>query len=294
MANRGQYVPTTWNSGAAPGISAAELQKIEDQIEALDVAWITNGELDVGTQLYLNATSGADIRPGGDVSPVLDGGGNLGSAALSWGGLYAEHILDENGVLVFSLALGPEGTVLVSKDLIPAVGGIRDLGSAASHWQGLYVENIQDENGSLAFSLSLVSGVVLVSKDLTPAVGGTVNLGQASSWWGTLHYQNLTQHSDERDKSYMAPVDVPIDALRDLAPIRFRRDGDDERVSLGFGAQTLDVWVADWLPAGDYSMVTEPTPDTDERWGMDGTQLLPAMVGWMQELLERVEALEAG
>ena len=200
MAYRGAYNETTWNSGAAPGISAAELQRIEAQIKVLDDAWITDNTLDIGTQLYLNATSAADIRPGGDVTPFLDGGGNLGSAAL-W-------------------------------------------------WMSLYVNDI--------------------------------------------HYALLVLNSDERDKPYMAPVDVPIAALRALRPIRFQRDGDDERVSLGFGAQTLDVWVADWLGAGDYSMVTEPTPDTDERWGMDATQLIPPMVGWMQELLGRVEALEAG
>jgi hypothetical protein len=247
MATLGSFNPTTWVSGSAPGISAAQLQRLEDQIDLLDRPWSAQTE-----------TFDRDL--------VLD--------SITW---------HRNG-----------GVVKVAAQLSPAVADNWNLGTAALPWQNLYVDYIADRNNALKFSFG-TANETRSWQNFVPVATNAVDLGLPARYWRTLHYANLSQHSDERDKSYMAPVDVPIAALRDLHPIRFQRDGDDERVSLGFGAQTLDVWVDDWLPVGpDYSMVTEPTPDTDERWGMDGTQLIPAMVGWMQELLERVEALEAG
>jgi hypothetical protein len=240
MAVRGGFNPTTWNSGAAPGISAAELQKIEDQIDVLDEVWWNVNHIDVPAVLQIQAARAFATEFGGAVLPVFDGSKDLGNSTKSWAGLYAYDIYDENGVVRLNL----------NADWSP--GG-----------------------------------------NVWPTTSNAFDLGLTSNWWRVIHYATLTQHSDERDKPYIAPLSVPIAALRALVPIRFRRDGED-RTSFGFGAQTLDVWLADWLPAGDYSIVTAPGSDPDERWGMDGTQLIPALVGWMQELLERVEALEAG
>jgi hypothetical protein len=181
MANRGQYIPTTWNSGAAPGISAAELQRIEDQIEALDVAWITNGELDVGTQLYLNATSGADIRPGGDVSPVLDGGGNLGNAAVSWARLYAFSLYDPEGEPVLDLITGtlPGGDPLDAcrfyKDVIPGIDGGHNLGNSAQSWGTLWLFNLKNEVNQTVWDLT---------GDMWPR-GGIAFQGTGSIWMGS-------------------------------------------------------------------------------------------------------------
>jgi hypothetical protein len=247
MATLGSFNPTTWVSGSAPGISAAQLQRLEEQIDLLDRPWSAQDE-----------TFDRDL--------VLD--------TITW---------HRNS-----------GIIKVAAQLSPAVAGNWSLGTAALPWQNLFVDYIVDRVNAVKFGF-IVPNQIRVFSSFLPNTSNTTDLGLSALYWRTLHYASLSQHSDERDKSYMAPVDVPIDALRALRPIRFQRDGDDERISLGFGAQTLDVWVDDWLPVGpDYSMVTEPEPDTDERWGMDGTQLIPAMVGWMQELLERVEALEAG
>ena len=240
MAVRGGFNPTTWNSGAAPGISAAELQKIEDQIDVLDEVWWNTYHIDVPAVLQIQAARAFATEFGGAVLPWASGSADLGNSTKSWGALFVHDIYDENGVVRLNL----------NADWSP--GG-----------------------------------------NVWPTTSNAFDLGLTSNWWRVLHYATLTQHSDERDKPYIATLAVTIDALRALAPIRFRRDG-EARTSFGFGAQTLDVWLADWMPLEDYSMVTAPEPDTDDRWGMDGTQLLPIMVGWMQELLGRVEALEAG
>lgn len=85
MATRGSFSPTTWNNGAAPGISAAELQRIEDQIDALDEAWTDAASLTVqtiGTDTNINT----NIKRNGVNRLVFDTSGNIlfydGSSAL--------------------------------------------------------------------------------------------------------------------------------------------------------------------------------------------------------------------
>ena len=246
MATLGNFTPTTWVSGSAPGISAAQLQRIEDQVELLDRPWSTADDTfdrDLTIDSITWHRNSGIIRIAAILAPWAAGNWSLGSAALPWWNLFVDYIADRSNALKFSF----------------------DTANEIRSWQ-----------------------------NFVPSASNAVDLGLAARYWRTLHYASLSQHSDERDKPYMAPMGtVELEALRALRPIVFQRDG-EERASFGFGAQTLQAWMDAWLPVGDYSMVTEPTPDTEERWGMDGTQLLPIMVGWMQQLFDRVDALEAG
>ena len=295
MATRGSFAPTTWNSGAAPGISAAELQRIEDQIDALDEAWTDYASIDVGGQLFLNAASGADVRPGGDVSPLSDAGGHLGSAAVSWNRLYAYYLHDPAGnrILTLSGDFLPRGNILmqgsgdifVGKDLFVSEGVVGIGGGAFG--AGLNVTAVGPA-GAFWRQTAVTNATVL---EVYSDWGGVQSLQMHVRTNGDVY--NVTgvygQVSDAREKSNIRRSDRPW--LADLRAVEVSEwEDDDGRTLFGLVAQQVEP-IIPWLV-------------TDGEVKRDGVtvsrkvvkhSLLPYVnTAAIQELADRVEALEAG
>ena len=337
MATRGQYVPTTWNSGAAPGISAAELQKIEDQIAALDDAWLAGFSLDVGEQLFLNALSEADIRLGGDIAPVSDNGSNIGNAVQSFGRVYAYDLYDQNGARVLEL-----DAARFWKSVLPGADGGYNLGNSSQSWGSIFAFNLLNEAGQTVWDLSgdmwprghitLAAAKSLVVQDGYVAVNDlayTARLGvksdasivTASLYRATTNIfhsvldvfsnvggtranklviradggvQNATglysTFSDERMKSNIRPSDrYGLAELRQLEVSEWEDNGDG-RTMYGLVAQQVEP-IMPWL-VGKAEL--EQDGETVERLTVNHSLLPFVNTTAIQELADRVEALEAG
>ena len=126
------------------------------------------------------------------------------------------------------------------------------------------------------------------------AVGATneVTLGNGSVTTLRCNTQNITGLSDRRDKTAIEPIQLGLDFVRDLKPVRWvwncrdgSRIGDEDT---GFIAQDLD----DSQQKFGYEIPGLVFKPSDDRWEASSGKLLPVAIKAIQELAEKVELLE--
>lgn len=171
---------------------------------------------------------------------------------------------------------------------------------------------VDEDNGSLEFAylsgdytnstskyaVGMVShnGTAIAFNDGTEqcfaknASGDTNLMIDANGWMWATKFQ---PYSDERLKEAIKPLATSLDHVRKLKPIRYRMRG-QRREQAGFSAQDV-ARVLPMAVAGVESPVHPGTGEREwegERLGIDMMALLGLAVGGIQELADRVEALE--
>lgn len=121
-----------------------------------------------------------------------------------------------------------------------------------------------------------------------------ITLGNSSVTNLRCNDTSISSLSDERDKTNIVDIDVGLDFIKDLRPVKFdwnRRDGSYEgRKDFGFIAQELDSVETSWGTT-EYTRLVNKS--NDEKWEADPMKTYPIIVKAIQELAEKIEALEA-
>ena len=119
-----------------------------------------------------------------------------------------------------------------------------------------------------------------------------ITLGNASVATLRCKTQTITALSDRRDKTDIEPIQLGLDFVRDLKPVRWvwncrdgSRIGDEDT---GFIAQDLD----DSQQKFGYEIPGLVFKPSDDRWEASSGKLLPVAIKAIQELAEKVELLE--
>lgn len=146
-----------------------------------------------------------------------------------------------------------------------------------------------DGNPRLKLGAGDTDTTTITDSAVRPTDDGDASLGTSSRRWSRVYAQSGTvSTSDARLKTDVAEFEGGLDAVRDLRPVSYRWSDDpaapdDGDPRLGFLAQE----VADVVP----DAVEEPA-DEDGFYGLDYDQLVPVLVGALQEQQERIEAQE--
>jgi hypothetical protein len=99
-----------------------------------------------------------------------------------------------------------------------------------------------------------------------------------------------TQTSDERLKTDIQPLSYGLSEVKQLQPIRYSMSGKNE---IGFGAQTTQNIVPEAVYNTGNRLDIEDENDPGDMLGMEYVRLIPVLTKAVQELAERVEALES-
>ena len=147
--------------------------------------------------------------------------------------------------------------------------------------------------------------------DIRPSPDNTYDLGSSGARWDDVFASNGTiQTSDITLKTDVENTTLGLDFIDTLTPIEFKWADGGVRTHLGFSAQDIKQKLIDYV--GDdqnYALYTQgsyetqyeeneegelvETENTIERYGLRSSELIPVLVKAIQELKDRVEALEA-
>jgi hypothetical protein len=165
--------------------------------------------------------------------------------------------------------------------------GANDPSNGLDLWAG----NVRNPRGNIAFTTAGSSNPVLSvsSQGIYPAADNGASCGLPGKRWTSVYSVNGTlQTSDARLKTDVRDSDLGMSFVNNLRPVSFRWGRDfsgDARVHYGLVAQE----VLDSAP--DFSGVVI---DDDGMLMMAYAELMAPMIKAIQELSERVQALESG
>lgn len=148
-------------------------------------------------------------------------------------------------------------------------------------------------NWTNAITIDATSGRVTFAGALVPAVDNTQSLGTGTARWSAIWSATGTiQTSDRRLKTDIVPTDLGLDFVCSLNPVRFAWKNGEGGVHYGLLAQE----VADALDSAGVSgfggLVLADPQDADGQLGLRYDQLIAPLVAAVQELAQRIRALE--
>lgn len=145
-----------------------------------------------------------------------------------------------------------------------------------------------------AITVDATTAAVSIGGVLQPASDNALSLGASTARWSAVwSATGVIQTSDARTKTSIAPTDLGLDFIRALKPVRFHWIEDDGRTHYGLIAQQVAEAVT-LCGARDFGghMLTDPA-DTTSSQALRYDQFTAPLVAAIQELADRVEALEA-
>lgn len=143
-----------------------------------------------------------------------------------------------------------------------------------------------------AISVDAATSDVTVAGVVRPAADNTQTLGASGARWAAVWSATGTiQTSDARHKTAIAASDLGLDFIRLLEPVRFEWKGGDGRTHYGLIAQQV-ADVAARLDADFGGHVLADAEDPESQQALRYDQFVAPLVKAVQELAERVEALE--
>ena len=218
---------------------------------------------------------------------------NTSSTAIGWGSL--------------ELATNADKNTAVGKDsLYTLTSGTRNVGIGSRTGISLTTASTNTIIGEAA-GQTLVSGInntVIGASSSTAAAGSnhTVTLGDSSITTLRCQVTSITALSDARDKKNIEPLEIGLDFIKDLKPVKFVWDmrptvdvdgnkhiGKVDVADVGFIAQDL-VAQEDASGLADYLQLTYR--DNPEKLEATQGRLIPILVKAIQELSAKVAALE--
>jgi len=151
-----------------------------------------------------------------------------------------------------------------------------------------------DRRLGISYARGVEHGVVIMPSDDTSGTNAVLFLNAAMTYVGgittTATATAYNTGSDIRLKHAIAALTGALDAVRALRPVSYRWNVDDS-LGHGFLAHELQQVIHDAV-SGEPDAVNDDGSIRPQ--GVDHSKLVPWLVGAVQELLARLEALEAG
>jgi hypothetical protein len=128
----------------------------------------------------------------------------------------------------------------------------------------------------------------------TATASNTITLGNSSITTLRCAVTTITSLSDARDKKDVAPIELGLEFVKELNPVKFvwndrNEEGKHDVVDSGFIAQDLKALEDKYEAADVLKLVYDENPDKLEAsYG----RLIPVLVKAIQELTAKVETLE--
>jgi len=138
-------------------------------------------------------------------------------------------------------------------------------------------------SGVATFYGNISISTAYVGYTVAPAVDGAASLGTPDLAYSGVYSYSMIQASDPRLKQDVAPVPRALEKIR-AVPVkhfRWRKDADGP-LHTGFDASDVRTEVAEAVVAGE-----------DERLGLDLTAMLATLWRAVQELADKIDALES-
>jgi hypothetical protein len=152
-----------------------------------------------------------------------------------------------------------------------------------------------------ALAVNAATGAATVAATLRPATDNAVTLGGSGARWSAVWAATGTiQTSDMRQKTDIAPSDLGLDFVLALKPVRYRwavggNEGGEARPGRRVHYGLLAQEVLDVLGGGDFAghVLADPD-DAESEQGLRYDAFIAPLIRAVQELAERVAALEGG
>jgi hypothetical protein len=223
-----------------------------------------------GVSMTTNVNGGCIAIGEGSLSSASDAGNNLavGNAAL-------DSVNGTTGVSNVAIGTGT-GSSITSGSNNTLVG----------HGAGLAV-----------VPLTTGSNNIIIGHQSYPAganANNSVTLGNASITTLRCAVTSITSLSDARDKKDVAPIDLGLEFVKELNPVKFvwddrNENGKHDVVDSGFIAQDLKALEDKYEAADVLKLVYDENP---EKLEASYGRLIPVLVKAIQELTAKVETLE--
>lgn len=130
--------------------------------------------------------------------------------------------------------------------------------------------------------------------DLSPAMAGAVDIGKPSRPFGNCYLTNAPiVSSDRRGKTDIETFDAGLELLQSLNPVTFKRKGDGQTRHIGLIAQQVREALesTELAGCGIWNLADQSDPGSAQ--SISYGELVPVLIDAVNELAERVEALEA-
>lgn len=252
-----------------------------------------------GLQLGAPATDSVAI---GTTSP---GNGSTGTGLIAIGSYAGGHTSGQNNIAIGDRALqNAGGTHTGGANIVIggfAMGGGVAHGSAQKNivmgqfaGAGLSGSSnvIIGDNSSILTGLLTGSNCIIIGASAVPSTDSSSNqitLGNSSISTLRCQVTSITALSDRRDKTDIEPLNVGLDAVMALKPVRFTwdmRDGGKVGIKdAGFIAQDLQEIDDDWL-----KLVYAENP---EKLEASYGRLIPVLVKALQELKTELDTIKS-
>jgi len=195
---------------------------------------------------------------------------------------------DESDTLVGQFSIDNDASAVNSWSLY--VDGNHGIGSmTVGYGSATVVISDAGDYPSLSWR-SANLGYAAVMRLSTAAANKLVLRNAADSGWGDLQLGTLTESSDVTLKTKTG--DVPgLDLVSRLTPFKGHWTGGEQNVNFWLGAQEVSsALTAAGFDADNCTLVDS----SEDLMGLQYTQLVPVLVKAVQELTDRLEAVEAG
>ena len=239
----------------------------------------------IGAEALRYDTTGASNTVIGHRAMVssLDAQSNvaIGSSALAQAGYSSSNV-----------AIGYNSLAAASNSSLNVAIGYNSLTNLTGYLNG---SNVAIGHNA-ASALSAGSNNIIIGSSASASsssVSNQITLGNSSIQTLRCQVTSITALSDLRDKKNIEPLNVGLDFVNKLNPVKFQwnmRDGGKINIpDSGFIAQEL-VDVEDETGLADYLMLT--FRDNPEKLEASSGRLIPILVKAIQDLSEKVKALE--
>ena len=210
---------------------------------------------------------------------------------------------DANSSIWFSTNGTTRWRILNGGTLIPFLNNSYNIGLTSTHVNNMYVKAIGSGDASNNFDILLNNSLAwrfqVNGGHFLPLANNSYDIGTPSSAIQDLHYAGtLNNTSDARLKENVVRINSG-DALRSIClldPVRFNYKESykkDHKTTAGFLAQDVVPFIPESVKRGDNNYNAQYGDKDFKTWQMDTTKMIPFLVGAIQELSAKIEALEA-
>ena len=240
-----------------------------------DNGTLVNGTIKIGHSAGLSMTANVN---GGCIA--------IGEGALSLASDAGNNLAVGNGALDSA-----NGTTGVSN---VAIG----TGTGASITSGSNNTLVGHGAGLAVISLTTGSNNTIIGHQAYPAAvnsSNSVTLGNASITTLRCAVTSITSLSDARDKKDVAPIELGLEFVKELNPVKFvwddrNENGKHDVVDSGFIAQDLKALEDKYEAADVLKLVYDENP---EKLEASYGRLIPVLVQAIKDLAAKVETLES-
>jgi hypothetical protein len=196
------------------------------------------------------------------------------------------------------LSTGSGNTAIGNQALNQVTTGSTNVGLGISAGFAITTGNFNTcLGGQAGLSLTTGSNNIVIGQDAqaaTATTSNTITLGNALITTLRCAVTSITSLSDARDKKDVAPIELGLEFVKELNPVKFvwndrNEDGKHDVVDSGFIAQDLKALEDKYEAADVLKLVYDENP---EKLEASYGRLIPVLVQAIKDLAAEVEALK--